>query len=311
MANEFYYNLRDLDTTLRYNFKNIGCNDMAELRYIKDIVNTRISMFRYPDIADKCPGLTSEILEGAIMFLTRLCFYYDKGIAGYRLMRYEYGNNLNQYLKPDRVNLMTLKGDNVFYDVPYEDIILVRDNYMDIPPFACVYDYLKHIIKIEKAMFKVLRNVTLPLVIVGPKSAVNQMKALNSELDSDKPRVIADSNIADAVKSFGIDISVNPLDIYILKQKYRNELVGSLGIYSADEKRERVQAAEVASQNDYVDFNYMASVLPRRDFAEAIGLTLQETFVVNYKEDAQLEADKEKMITDATGKKEGEPNATE
>lgn len=305
MANEFYYNLRDIDTTVRYNLRNVGLSDYGELRYVKDIVNTRISMFRYPGIEEKCPGLTSEILEGALMFLTRLCFYYDEGIQGYRLMRYVYGNDLNQYLKPDFVTLTTLKGDNVFYNVPYKDIILVRDNYMDIPPFACIYDYLKYITKIERSMVKVLRNVTLPLVIVGPKSAVNQMKALNNELDTDKPRVIADANISDSIKSFGIDISVNPLDIYVLKQKYRNELLASLGIYTADEKRERVQAAEIASQNDATDFNYMASVMPRRDFSTAIGVPVKETYVVNYLEEAKLEATKEHMIEPPT-KKEGD-----
>lgn len=311
MSNEWYYDFKDLSTTIRSLLGKAGTSfSLSEFHWIKDICATRISMFKYKNIEEKCVGLTSEILEKALMFSYRLCFYYNAGLQTWQLCRYDF-SSLGQYLVPETVSLRTLKGDTVATSVPYKDIVLVRDNDLDVPPFLCILEYLTKINKIERTMFKVLRNACLPLLITGTKKQVNQLKVLDEKFDSDSPSIIGDDKLIDGVKAFNISLDVPPGDIYDLRMKYRNELLASLGIYGIDSKRERMVTGEVSAINDFTDMTYQASKMPREHFCEPVGLELVETYDVNYQENTELEADKAGAIAEAeaAGELEGNPNA--
>lgn len=73
-----YYNLEDY---LKKNL--VDCSD-EYLRWIKDIINTKVSMFDYENLPE---GLTSEILETALMFNNFLCLYRSEAL-GIVLCRY-------------------------------------------------------------------------------------------------------------------------------------------------------------------------------------------------------------------------------
>lgn len=310
MSNEWYYDLRDLGTTIRSLLGKAGAKySISEFHWIKDIVNTRISMFKYKGIEEKCKGLTSVILEKALMFTYKLCFYFNKGLDTWQLCRYDY-TSLGQYLIPETVTLRTLKGDTIKSDVPYSEIVLVRDNDLDVPPFLCILEYLSKIDKIERTMFKVLRNACLPLLITGTKKQVSQLKLLDEAFDSDKPSVIGDDKLIDGVKAFNISLDVPPGDIFDLRTKYRNELLSSLGIYGLDSKRERMVTGEVSAMNDYTDMVYQAAKLPRQEFCTPLGLTLEETYDINFEENTELEADQAGAIAEAEahGEAVGNPN---
>ena len=235
-----------------------------EIHYIKDIISTKVGMFTYKNI-EKIPDLTSTILETSLMFINNLCFYKSASL-GWVLCRYVFGSVYSLYFRPKFVNLMTLKGESVATNVPWEDIILVKDNKMDVIPFLCINDYLFKIQRIEDTIFKVLNNATLPLALVGSKKLAAQFKTIAKKLSNNEPFVAGDDQLVDAVKAFNIDVPVQPLDIYELKQKYKNECLSSLGIYSVEEKRERIVTQELVNQNDYTDFVYQDAKTERARF---------------------------------------------
>ena len=285
MADSWYYDFMNPNSALAMALHKQ--NMLFGIRYLKDILSTKVSMFRYDNI-EKIPGLTSEILELAINFNCMLCFY-DSG-AGLGLFRWVPNNLLSPYLKPKTVNIIALNGQPIATNVPYEDIILVRDNACDIIPFIPMVEYITQVQRIDDTIFKILNTLSLPIVIAGNKKLTNQLKETAKKLGSSDPYIVGDDQLVDTVKMFNIDMPINPADIYLLKTKYKNELLASIGIYSVEEKRERKIVSEVASQNDYTDHIYMDMLTQRRQFVDklnekyGLNIVLKESYKETVKE---------------------------
>lgn len=277
-----------------------------EIHYVKDIMSTSISMFKYENI-ERIPNLTSQILEIAIMFSNFLCTYKHPAL-GWVLCRYVCNSVFNEYLRPKTVNLIALNGQSLATDVPYSDIVLFRDNSMDIIPFICINEYIAKIHRVEQTVFKTLAIASLPIAIVANKKMANQLKQVAKNLGNSDPFITGDDSLLDIVKGFNIDVPVSPLDIYELKQKYRNECLSSMGIYSVEEKRERIVTQELVNQNDYTDFVYQDKKMERQRWVDemnkrdpSLQLKLIEEYEVNVKENIRDDAQKAGAVAKADG----------
>ena len=284
-----------------------------EIHYIKDIMSTKISMFKYKNI-ERIPNLTSQILEMALMFNFNLCFYNHPSL-GWVLCRYDSGSTFNEYWRPYYVNLIAFNGASIGTNIPYKDIVLVRDNSMDVIPFICINEYLAKIHRVEETVFKTLTIASLPIALVANKKMANQLKTVAQKMGCSDPFITGDDTLLDVVKGFNIDVPVSPLDIYELKQKYRNECLSSLGIYSVEEKRERIVTQELVNQNDYTDFVYQDAKMERARFVEemnkrdpSLELELVETYEVNVKENIKDDAKKAHEMAKADGTYEKNTN---
>ena len=266
MSQWWYYDFMNLNSALSQALIKQGY--IGALHDVKDIASVKVSQFKYKNI-EKIPDLTSEILEMALLFNFQLCFYNSPAL-GWVLCRYVMNSEFNPYLKPVTVNLLTFKGDTIATSVPYKDIILVRDNSMDIIPWICLVEYIQKIEKIDTSLFKVLNIASLPLALVGNKKIAKQLQETAKKLGSTDAFIVGDDTIMDNLKGFNIDVPINPLDIYELKTKYKNECLASIGIYSVEQKKERKIVNEVRSQNDYTDRIYMDMKTQRQAFVEAL-----------------------------------------
>ena len=273
-----------------------------ELHYVKDIMSTKLAMFSYDNI-EKIPDLDSRTLEMALMFSNFLCFYKDPAL-GWGLYRYVVDGDLDRYLKPSFVTINTLKGVTVATHVPYSEIIVARDNEFDLPPFLCIFEYLVKMQHIDSVIMKTLDISALPLVLAGSKKMVNQYNSVIKQLTGGKMLIAADDSLIDAVKAFKIDLPVQPVDTYLLKKEYRNECLTSIGIYSVEDKRERVLKGEQMSRNRYVDHVYTDMKNQRKYFVDklnkadpSLNITLIEAAEII--DDAQ--AEQARKIAEAEG----------
>lgn len=262
--NQEYYQLVNLNDTLSQALLKNGVPQ--GIHYLKDIASVKVSMFKYKGI-ENIPNLTSEILETIILFNNFLCFYNHPAL-GIILCRWITTAPFNEYLRPKFVNLIAINGMSIATNVPYEDIILVRDNSMDIIPFITMIEYIRKVEKCDTAVFKALNVATLPLLVAGTKKLANQLNIIAKKLDAPEAFIVGDDQLLDQIKAFDIDVKVNPLDIYELKTKYKNECIASLGIYTIEQKKERKIVSEVSSQNEYTDSIYMDMRNVRKKFVE-------------------------------------------
>ena len=266
MAQWWYYDFMNLNSALSQALIKEGY--IGSLHYVKDIASVKVSEFKYKNI-EKIPELTSEIMEMALLFFFQLCVYEVPGI-GVGLFRYVTSNVYSRYMKPITVNLLTLKGDTVATNVPYQDIIPVRDNSMDIIPFICMLEYVQKLEHIDTAVFKALNVATLPLVLTGNKKAVKTLQETAKKLGSPYSFIVGDDSLTESVKAFDINVRINPTDIYELKNKYKNECLASIGVYSIEQKRERKLVDEIRSQNDYTERIYWDMKTQRDNFVKKI-----------------------------------------
>lgn len=314
MSDSWYYDFMNLNHAVSKALVNGKLP--YEIHYVKDIMSTSISMFKIKNI-ERIPNLTSQILEMALMFNFNLCTYKHPAL-GWILCRYVCNSVFNEYLRPKTVNLQAFNGTSLAYDVPYEDIVLIRDNSMDIIPFICINEYICKIHRVEETVFKTLAIASLPIALVANKKMANQLKQVAKNLGNSDPFITGDDSLLDIVKGFNIDVPVSPLDIYELKQKYRNECLSSLGIYSVEEKRERIVTQELVNQNDFTDFVYQDRKMERKRWVDemnkrdpSLQLELIEEYEVNVKENIKDDAAKARAIAKADGTYEKNVNAGE
>ena len=258
--NEIFYNYNNLES---YMNKMQLAYDGTWLRWVKEIINTKIIMFNYENLPSS--DLTSEIMERALMFNNFLCGYNDP-VLGFIICRWRCGSVYNLYWRPERVSLYTLTGKSIRDDVPYSDIVLFRDNPMDIIPFLTLNSWIEKIIEKEKTLDSVFNWLSMPLILTGDKEQVNALKIVMKKSLAREPFMAAGKGYKDHVEQFDIKLPAELEQIYNIMKKYKGMAMASIGIYEVDEKRERIVTAEIQSQNDFVDMVYMGMYNERMRF---------------------------------------------
>lgn len=286
-----YYNLSEATNRALHE----GVNPFGgSWKYVHDIVNTACSMFSYKGIEKLIPELTSQIIETSLIFSSNLCFYNDPSL-GWVFCRYTAGMERDLYNKPTKVNLLAINGTQFANGVNYQDLILIRDSRIDIPPYLTLMEYISKMQWLEDAEKKVTMNSTLPLAIVGNKKQAGALKQVARELGNNSPFIIGDDSVMDNIKSFPIDVPVSPLELYDLRTKYRGECLASLGIYSVEEKGERLLNQEVTKLNDYTDYVYQSRKQERLNAIEAlkkasgVEIELVETYDLSFRDNLDLQ----------------------
>ena len=236
-------------------------------RYFKDIIGTNIKMFDYEDLPD---DLTQRIIETALTFNNFLCLYKSVALDKIILCKWLPQGEFDYYLNPTNVNLIALNGKPIQNNVPFKDIVLVKDNALDIIPFIVLSEYIGMMNNIERTIDKQVDIAKLPAVFTGDKQTVESFKKLITDGLGFKPFAVADKTLTEnSLQNFDIKFPILPMDLLELYKNYRNFSMESMGIYGiSSQKRERLLSTEVQSQNDYVDIIYQERVDCRQSWIE-------------------------------------------
>lgn len=282
------------------------------ITYFRDFLDIKASMFYYDNLPE---GLTTQILETALLLYNNLCLYKPKGLNKVVLGYYTWNGQVDMYLKPTRVNIMTFNGKQVAYDVPFEEIVLVRDNVCDIIPFLTMNSWIEKMYECDKTIQIALKWIRFPKIFEGSKEESNTIKKVIEKAYNYEPIVITRKGfVQDTFPDHDIKLPVTLMELYDLREKYRGLALASIGIYNVTEKRERDVAAVTAVNVDYQNFVYQEAYSERMRFVrecnEKFGtnIKLREAYVENQEEDADLKADAEKKLAEAKEVETNEPN---
>ena len=228
------------------------------------------------------------------MFNNFLCLWYDKGLGQVILFRYRFGGTYDIYWKPVTVDLLSLSGKSLAIGVPYEDIVIVRDNPSDIIPFVTLNSWLNKILDKEKTLDILMRLVRMPTILVGDKEQAGMLKQLMKKTYEYDGFAVGSKNFKSHVEQFDIRMPVQLSDVYELIEKYKNLALNSMGIYGVDEKRERIVTSEVMANNDFTDFIYTGMYRERQRWVKeanekwGLNIILHETYVDNQEDDIDI-----------------------
>ena len=277
-----------------------------DIRYIKDYVNTKISMFSYKNLPN---GLTSKIIETALCFNNNLCFYKRAIDKEPILCRYLPLGTFDYYWRPTEVQVMALNGKMLAEKVKFEDIILVRDNTMDIIPFITLTEYISKIKLIETTLMKNIRQARMPSFFTGKKELVATFNKIIEKCEKDDIFAIVDKDtMSEAFKQFELHFPIESEQLIEIMKNYMNWINNSMGIYSgASQKRERLLVGEVSSQNDYSDNIYQDEKNNRVEWIEQLNskYNYNVELVESYKEYTE---EKIKMSENYLIQTQGNPN---
>lgn len=319
MANNlWYYYYSNPDAYIKQILTKEGIS-FDDIIWWQDIINTRLSMFRYPNLERRnlLGGLKSKDLEYALLLQVNLCFADVPAMGGWLTAIYTAQGSLDFNRHPTAVKLTALNGADIPGTYPYSSIIPIYDNNLGIPRIASLLSYIRKIKKMDEDVLKLCDVACLPAIITGDKKQAAALKEVANKLNIRDPFIVGDSALVGQVQTFDIKLAISPIDIYDLKIKYKNECLASMGIYNAEQKRERLITQELVNQNDYSDFTYNSGVLPRKEAVRllkevsGIDIGFEETYDYNYRENTDIEAEKTQAMAkaEAKGEKEGNPDA--
>lgn len=253
-----------------YFMQKCGSAPLHWLRWCYNIIATKLGLVKYEGL-EPFNGLTSEVIEKAMMFKSSLCVY-NSPTLGLGLYYYIPNSTYDMYMKPISVNIQTLNGIKTDTNVPYADIVPLRDNLLDIPPFIVLENYMDIIIHLEKKMNDVITINTMPVAFEGEPSQINTFKQLFKKAQVGEPFVILDKkqNLSPQAKSFDISSPLKPMDLYDLMIKYVKMCYNDMGIDSVDEKAERMVVNELDAQNDYTAKKHQEQEMLRVDAWEEV-----------------------------------------
>lgn len=309
-----YYNYMNLESYM----SKLGLEyDATYMRWVKDIIDVKLSMFSYDNVSEY--ELSSDIMERALMFNNFLCGYNDSAL-GFGIYRWRADSIFNRYWRPETVSLLTLSGKTVKDNVPYKDIVLFRDNRLDLIPFLTLNAWINKIIEKEKTLDNIFTWLSFPMLIVGDKEHKTELKNIAKKALNREPFILASKGFKDHVESFPIQLPVELEDVYNILKKYRGMALASMGIYEVDEKRERIVTSEIEAQNDYVDMVYTDMYNERKRFVEecnkrfGTNIVLKESYVENQNDSIRIQkrramAEKAPDIEIAQIKADGEVEA--
>lgn len=295
MTNTNVYNFQNI----HHYFKEIGIDNADYFRWVKDIMGTATNMFQYTGLPGK---LTSQILEQALLFRNYLCFYKSVELDEVVLCTYRYGGKYDLYWKPIEVDLFTLSGQPLKTNVPYDDIVLIRDNILDIIPFITIQSWIEKIIEMEKTLGILVKLIRFPTVLTGDKTEVATLKQMLKKNIDCEGFVIASKGVVDRLQQNDIRLPCTVDQMFGLIDKYKNLALGSIGIYGVEEKRERIVTQEITARNDMVDFIYTERVEQRKEAIEEVNrrwglnIELKEIYSINQQEESDLKVEETRRL---------------
>lgn len=305
-CNQNFYNYNNLQDYC----KKIGLvYDGEYLRWLKEIVNTKVQLFKYKGLPK---DINSRTLEMALLFRNHLCWaripnFGDDPI----LCVWVTSSTWDLYWQPMYVNLLALNGKTIATRVKFSEVVQVRDNTMDIIPFLTLNSWIEKIQEMERTLSINVQLLRLPTIFTGDKNQVASLKQMIKKITNFEPFAIGDKALVNSINSVKIDLPVKPMEMYSLLEQYKNMALASVGVYSSDSKRERLITAEIQASNDFADIVYQGMLEERRQWVKEMNekfgtkIEIVETYAQLSKDNAKEKAEETKAVEEA--KSEAQP----
>ena len=225
----------------------------VSFRNLINFLETRIAQFSYEGLEDNLPVY---VIRTAMMFNNKLCFY-KSNTFGITLCRYIPDGEFDIYWRPTTVQLIALNGKTIANRVPFDEVVLVKDNKLDIIPFLWLCEYFDLMDNIENTISKDIELLKLPAVFKGNEKMVSSFNQLMQKAIQFKPFAVSDKMGNEAFEMFDISLPVSPQELLALWKNYKNLALESIGISGTEtQKRERLLVGEVESQSEYKNYKY-------------------------------------------------------
>ena len=245
--------------------------------------NIAINIFEWKGLEEISPSLTSEIIEETL-FDKGSCLFFKDDNLGYMALPVAPANQLNVYRKPTNFRAI---GNNYTKEYDVDNSVLIKNNTLKKATFDIVDYYTSKLADIELTKDLHRNAHKMPIVLECTEDTQLTAKNIFKKIHSNEPVIFKNRTRGEG------EVGVNVLNANVtyindkLEDDYHNyeaRILTALGLDNyVEDKKERVQSAEVESQQEYIISSFRASLNERKKACEAInkmfGLNLSVDYV--------------------------------
>lgn len=240
-----------------------------------------LSMFEWENLPD---SMNARFIEQCLYYQGQAALLYDKDYGYLNTMASD-GGYINIYGLPTEIMCYSYRFNQrrslYTTDVGEEkdkECILVLNNYDRVPTSYTISLFAYRLAEAQRTADVNIKAQRTPLLITTDQKQYFTLKKMYEEYDGNTPAIFADKNIVnpDALKAMKTDAPMIIQDIMDYKREIWNEFLTFMGISNLSEKRERMISNEIDSNNELVNLNLQALLIPRKEackqFNEKYGL---------------------------------------
>ena len=263
-------------------------NNRTFIDYLERFKRICLSMFEWENLPS---SMNEKYLEECLFYLGQASMLYDEKY-GFINTRCCDNGQLNIYGLPTRLNCFSYTYNTyrkLYVGLPpieqieqakKEQAILVMNTKERIPTLATMELFAYRLYEAEMTAMTNIKAQKTPILILCKDSQRLMMENLYSQYDGNKPVIFGDKDQLnnEYIKAIRTEAPFIADKIMEYKKQIWNEALQFLGINSLSlEKRERMITDEANSNNELINLNLQAFLVPRqeacRQFNELFGLT--------------------------------------
>ena len=253
-----------------------------------------LSMFEWVNLPD---SMNARFLEQCLYYQGQAALLYDKDYGYLNTMASD-GGYINIYGLPTEIMCYSYRFNQrrSLYTVDTgeekdKECILVLNNYDRVPTSYTISLFAYRLAEAQRTLDVNVKAQRTPILITTDQKQYFTLKKMYEEYDGNTPAIFADKNVItpDALKALKTEAPVVIKDIMDYKREIWNEFLTFMGISNLSEKRERMISNEIDSNNELVNLNLQALLIPRKEackrFNEKYGLMGKKAIDVKVRSD--------------------------
>lgn len=282
-------------------------NNDTYIDYLERMKKICLSMFEWQNLPE---SMNARFIEMCLFYNGQAALLYDDNYGYINTMAAD-GGYINIYGLPTEIQCYSYRFNErrslYMTDTGEEkgkECILVMNNYERIPTCSTVNLFAYRLAEAQRTADVNIKAQRTPILITTDQKQYFTLKKMYEEYDGNTPAIFADKNVItpDALKSMKTDAPFIAQNIMDYKREIWNEFLTFMGISNLSEKRERMISNEVDSNNELVNLNLQALLIPRKDackqFNEKYGLMGDKAIDVKVRSDLYNLVKQFESITD-------------
>lgn len=253
-----------------------------------------LSMFEWVNLPN---SMNARFIEQCLYYQGQAALLFDKDYGYLNTMASD-GGYINIYGLPTEIMCYSYRFNQRrgLYTVDTgeekdKECILVLNNYDRVPTSYTISLFAYRLAEAQRTADVNVKAQRTPILITTDQKQYFTLKKMYEEYDGNTPAIFADKNVItpDALKSIKTDAPMIIQDLMDYKREIWNEFLTFMGISNLSEKRERMISNEIDSNNELVNLNLQALLIPRkeacRQFNEKYGLMGNKAIDVKVRSD--------------------------
>lgn len=282
-------------------------NNQTYVDYLERMKKICLSIFEWENLP---ASMNARFLEMCLYYNGQAALLYDDEYGYVNTMCAD-GGYINIYGLPTELNCYSYRFNQrrslYMTDTGEEkgkECILVMNNYERVPTRATIELFAYRLAEAQRTADVNIKAQRTPILITTDQKQFFTLKKMYEEYDGNTPAIFADKNVItpDALKSLKTDAPFIAQDIMDYKREIWNEFLTFMGISNLSEKRERMISNEVDSNNELINLNLQALLIPRKEackqFNEKYGLMGDKAIDVKIRSDLYNIVKQFESITD-------------